>query len=96
VAASSQVQCTLESDLRHVPLTAFKKKNRHWYNRGKVYYRASYSVHVVIGPADLRFELWMDGIRYSEGVPIRVEWGPVVRDDSETRDRGGVRLNGAG
>ncbi|KAI9763868.1 MAG: hypothetical protein M1840_009052 [Geoglossum simile] len=92
--SSSQLHCTLESDLTHIPLSTFKKKNRHWYNKGNAYYRASYSMHVVIGSADLRFELWMDGTRHSEGVPIRVQWDPVVKENTqEAMNRDGVRLN---
>ncbi|KAH0545359.1 hypothetical protein FGG08_000500 [Glutinoglossum americanum] len=83
--------CVLESDLTHLPLTCFKKKNRHWYNRGKVYHRANYSVRVVIGSADIRFELWMDRVKYSKDRPIKVEWGPAEKGEVEVGGNEGVR-----
>ncbi|KAI9771495.1 MAG: hypothetical protein M1840_002115 [Geoglossum simile] len=91
--SNAKVCCTLESDLTHLPLANFKKKNHHFYSRGNPYFRASYSVRVIIGPADLRFELWMGGTKYSKDRPIAVEWEPVVANGGATRTerRDGVR-----
>ena len=34
-----------------------KLKNRHWYNRGRKYWRFRFNVKAVIGAADLKFVL---------------------------------------
>ncbi|KAF2489449.1 hypothetical protein BU16DRAFT_472014 [Lophium mytilinum] len=45
------------SDFSTVELAKFKLKNRHFWNRGQKYHRVDYVVKVVLGPADIRFEL---------------------------------------
>tara|TARA_R110002003_G_scaffold145_18_gene13476 strand:- start:707 stop:1084 length:378 start_codon:yes stop_codon:yes gene_type:complete len=57
----------------------------------KHYFRIEYSVRVLIGPADIKFELWFDEKKLSRDQAIRVEWtptaapkmipGPVVKAD---------------
>ncbi|KAE9379840.1 hypothetical protein N431DRAFT_552160 [Stipitochalara longipes BDJ] len=66
--------CDISSDLSSVPLSMFKLKNRHWWNTRAKYHRIEYVIKVVLGPADLRFELWHDGKKLSNDNPIRVEW----------------------
>jgi len=45
-------------------------------------------VKVVIGPADLSFQLWFDGEKISKDNPVKVEWqattapSPAVDDDA--------------
>ena len=34
-----------------------KLKNRHWYQRGEKYLRAKFNVKVILGAADLKFQL---------------------------------------
>jgi hypothetical protein len=43
----------------------------------KHYLRIEYSVRVLIGPADIRFELWFDDQKLSRDESIRVEWMPA-------------------
>lgn len=43
----------------------------------KHYFRIEYSVRVLIGPADIRFELWFDDQKLSRDQSIRVEWTPT-------------------
>ncbi|KAH1328325.1 hypothetical protein KXV69_007370 [Aspergillus fumigatus] len=53
-----------------------KLKNRHWYNRKPVFWKGTFSVKVVVGPADLAFQLWSKDqrIRSSSHPPIAVKW----------------------
>jgi hypothetical protein len=77
------------SDLTKVPETQFKlvgllanrrtmltrtQKNRHWWNSGKKYRRCEYDVKVIIGPADIIFELWFQQEKLSKDTPMPVEW----------------------
>jgi hypothetical protein len=54
-----------------------KLKNRHWYNLKPIYWRATFDVRVVVGAADLKFQLWNKDNRQimsKEHEPIRVKW----------------------
>lgn len=43
--------------------------------KGKKYYVCSFEVHAIVAPADLRFELWFGGHKFSGNhEPIRVTW----------------------
>lgn len=50
----------------------------------KHYLRIEYSVRVLIGPADIRFELWFDDQKLSRDQSIRVEWIPTKAPLMET------------
>lgn len=43
----------------------------------KHYFRIEYSVRVLIGPADIRFELWFDDQKLSRDQSIKVDWTPI-------------------
>ena len=49
--------CEVESDLSGIDDSRFKEKNKRFWKPGKTYYEVSYQVQVIIGPADLHFEL---------------------------------------
>jgi len=66
--------CKIESDFSSLPLSLFKLKNRHWWNSGPKYHRINYVVKVNVGPADVSFELWHDGVKLSKDNSIKVEW----------------------
>ena len=53
----AQILCEVRSDLSAADERQFKRKNRHFWNTGKPYFRIDYQVKVLIGPADIRFEL---------------------------------------
>lgn len=53
----AQILCEVQSDLTSADERQFKKKNRHFWNTGKPYLKVDYQVKVIIGPADIRFEL---------------------------------------
>jgi len=56
-----------------------KLKNRHWYNRKPAFWRTVFDVKVVVGPADLSFQLWSRDkrIRATNHEPISVKWMPA-------------------
>ncbi|KAJ5117162.1 hypothetical protein N7448_004107 [Penicillium atrosanguineum] len=55
-----------------------KLKNRHWYSRKPTFWRTTFDVKVVVGPADLSFQLWSKDrrIRSNKHEPIAVKWMP--------------------
>lgn len=57
-----------------------KLKNGRWYSTRPQYWRATFEIRVVVGAADLTFQLWSKGqrIRSSQTEPIKVQWMPVV------------------
>lgn len=57
VGPGVKVLCEVKSDLSTVDETKFKMKNRHWWQFKEKYMRVDYSVKVVVGPADLQFQL---------------------------------------
>ncbi|KAK2801616.1 hypothetical protein FQN50_007677 [Emmonsiellopsis sp. PD_5] len=71
-----------------------KLKNNRWYHRSRPpYYMIKLQVRVVVGAADLRFELWDKHgrrVRSSGNEPIAVKWDPVSAvqnpDDSNKED----------
>jgi hypothetical protein len=54
----------------------FVEKNKNFWSMKKHYFRIEYSVRVLIGPADIRFELWFDGQKLSRDQSIMVQWTP--------------------
>jgi hypothetical protein len=57
-----------------VKLSQFIEKNKSWYRPGKHFYEAHYKIKVVVGPADMKFELWFDGQNYTTDNSIKVVW----------------------
>jgi hypothetical protein len=49
--------CEVESDLTSVDESSLKEKNKGFWRRGERYLELAYQVKVIVGPADLRFEL---------------------------------------
>ncbi|KAF2403093.1 hypothetical protein EJ06DRAFT_472162 [Trichodelitschia bisporula] len=52
-----QILCEIVSDLSGANEAKFVKKYRHWWRSSVKYYRVDYQIKVVVGPADLCFEL---------------------------------------
>jgi len=48
--------CDVESLLQGKGVE-MKRKNRHWYNRGDHYVRARFNIKVILGAADIKFQL---------------------------------------
>jgi hypothetical protein len=60
-----------------------KLKNKHWYSMRPRYWRATFDVRVVVGAADLTFQLWSrdQRIRSSSHEPIKVQWMPSAGEE---------------
>lgn len=80
----AKLLCDVESVLNDVEM---KLKNRHWYNRGDRYLQANFDVKVILGAADLKFQLWSKGGRICsrDHDTIDVKWDPP-RDISNARE----------
>ncbi|TLD35794.1 hypothetical protein E2P81_ATG02097 [Venturia nashicola] len=77
-----KILCEVKSDLSTVDETKFKVKNRHWWNFKEKYMRVDYLIKVVVGPADLQFQLWFDGQMLKLGDPIQVKWEETSAPES--------------
>jgi hypothetical protein len=52
-----------------------KRKERRLFFKGKKYYLCAFEVKAIIGPADLKFELWFGGKRFSGNyAPVEITW----------------------
>lgn len=82
----SRAVCAVESVLSHRDM---KKKNRHWYNLGPPYYRAEFDMRVIIGAADLKFEMvGIDGVVSKPHDEVAVQWANAteVRPQEEVEE----------
>ncbi|KAL3442444.1 hypothetical protein BJX65DRAFT_286814 [Aspergillus insuetus] len=71
--------CSLDISTDHVDR---KLKNRRWYKMRPQYWRATFDVRVVVGAADLTFQLWSKDERIQTShEPIKVQWMPAVAVD---------------
>ncbi|KAL9614056.1 MAG: hypothetical protein Q9167_001410, partial [Letrouitia subvulpina] len=88
----TSVLCEIHSDLSSADEAKFKEKNRHFWHRRKHYYQVDYEIRVLIGPADIRFELWFNGQKLSKDQPIKVDWValPSAAQTDKKPDEGGV------
>lgn len=72
------------SDIKEEQFRKVKKKQ---FLKSKTnYYKAEYAIRVVIGPADIRFELEFQGKNYSNGERIDVEWMNTPMEDEKIND----------
>ncbi|RJE19671.1 hypothetical protein PHISCL_07991 [Aspergillus sclerotialis] len=71
----TQLVCSLDISTDNVDK---KLKNRHWYSTKRAFWRTTFDVKVVVGPADLAFQLWSRDKRIRSGnhEPIAVKWMP--------------------
>jgi hypothetical protein len=71
----AKVLCGVESVLKDVEM---KCKNRHWYNSGERYLRANFDVKVILGAADLKFQIWSKNgqVCSRDHDAIEVKWDP--------------------
>ena len=67
--------CDVESVLEGKGVE-MKRKNRHWYNRGEQYVRARFNIKVILGAADIRFQLESKDrkVLSNKHDPIEVRW----------------------
>lgn len=67
--------CTIRSDLSGVSDGELdpKTKSKGLFTRSKRWFNCSYEVRAIVGPADLTFELWYKGKKFSQNhSPIKV------------------------
>ncbi|KAF2125577.1 hypothetical protein P153DRAFT_400379 [Dothidotthia symphoricarpi CBS 119687] len=74
---STRILCEISSDLSTADERRFVEKNKHFWSLKKHYFRIEYAIRVLIGPADIRFELWFNDQKLSRDQSIRVDWAPV-------------------
>lgn len=53
----AKILCKLDYDFSEADETKFKMKNSRWWNRKETYMRVDYEVKILIGAADITFEL---------------------------------------
>ncbi|KAF2025512.1 hypothetical protein EK21DRAFT_76264 [Setomelanomma holmii] len=73
----TRILCEISSDLSAADEKKFIEKNKNFWSMKKHYFKIEYSVRVLIGPADIRFELWFDDQKLSRDQSIKVDWTPV-------------------
>ncbi|PSN75303.1 hypothetical protein BS50DRAFT_567996 [Corynespora cassiicola Philippines] len=78
MTADTRILCEISSDLSAADEKKFTEKNKRFWSLGKHYFRVEYQVKVLIGPADIRFELWFDNQKLSRDRSIKVEWVPAA------------------
>ncbi|KAI9771515.1 MAG: hypothetical protein M1840_002135 [Geoglossum simile] len=66
----------VEADLSEIPRRKWEKVHRRLFGfgRGQSHYRVSFEIRAVVGPTNLRFELWCDGANYTNEHNINLEW----------------------
>ncbi|KAK6853859.1 hsp70 family chaperone [Apiospora arundinis] len=75
---SATLLCTVRSNLTNVAdneLIMNRKARRLFFIKGRKYYVCNFDVRAIVAPADLRFELWVGGRKFSGNhEPIKVTW----------------------
>ncbi|KAI0481270.1 hypothetical protein GGR56DRAFT_688865 [Xylariaceae sp. FL0804] len=69
--------CAVKSDLTGVQNSEMemKRKSKRLIFRGKKFYLCTFEVRAVVAPAEIRFELWFAGQRFSGNhEPIKITW----------------------
>ena len=76
-SADARYVCRLTVDLTSLgldELEAKKRPNKHLLHlKSQRFYRADFETRILVGPADLKFEIWFKGKRYGEN-NISVKW----------------------
>lgn len=80
----AKVLCGIESVLKDKGVD-MKVKNRHFYNRGERFLRVRFDVRVILGAADLRFQIQSkNGVVLStDHDAIQVKWDPPRQSSKE-------------
>jgi hypothetical protein len=90
--ADCHVLCNITSNLSSLTLNDFDlvKEHKSWFKRitpRDKYRTAEHQIKVVIGPADIQFELWYDGSQYNKPNSIRVDWEDGATVSAPNLDR---------
>lgn len=80
----AKVLCGVESMLKDKGVD-MKLKNRHWYNKGEKYLRVRFDIRVILGAADLKFQLQSKNkvVLNNDYDAIQVRWDPPQRSPKE-------------
>lgn len=80
----AKVLCGIESVLKDKGVD-MKMKNRHFYNKGERFLRVRFDVRVILGAADLRFQIQSkNGVVLStDHDAIQVKWDPPRHSPKE-------------
>ncbi|KAL9137562.1 MAG: hypothetical protein Q9175_001216 [Cornicularia normoerica] len=83
----AKVLCGVESVLKDKGVD-MKLKNRHWYNKGEKYLRVRFDIRVILGAADLKFQLQSKNnvVLNHDYDAIQVRWDPPQRSPKEDGD----------
>lgn len=76
-SADVEPVCTILSDLSKIDLNKMESKkvsSKILKFKRERYYEGDYDVKVIIGATDLKFELWLQGVKCMGGNEIGVEW----------------------
>lgn len=77
--------CDVKSHLAMVDISKFEAKKAPSKISGfksQPYHRANFEIKTILGPADIRFEPWFQGIQYMDKKSIAVEWEKASRKSS--------------
>ena len=80
----AKILCGVASDLKGKGVE-MKLKNHHWYNKGGRYLRVRFDIRVILGAADLKFQLQSkDKVVLNDDYDaIQVRWDPPQRSPME-------------
>ena len=83
----AKVICGIESVLKDKGVD-MKMKNRHFFNRGEKFLRIRFDVKVILGAADIRFQLRSKNgvVLSSDHDAIQVKWDPPPRVSNAERE----------
>lgn len=83
----AKIICGVESVLKDKGVD-MKLKNRHWYQSGEKYLRVRFNIRVILGAADLKFQLQSKNnvVLNNEHDAIQVRWDPPQRRPKEEED----------
>ena len=89
------VVCGVESNLRN-KIVDMKLKNGHWYSVGQPYVRVKFCVRVILGAADLKFQLQSNDhkVLSHDHDAIQVTWEAPEQSSSENCDKIGIMYKG--
>ncbi len=77
-AAGVRRLCVIKSNLSGIQngeLTIRPKDKKMFFLKGKKFYLCTFDVKVIIAPADIRFELWFRGKKFSKNhEPVQIDW----------------------
>ena len=83
----AKIICGIESVLKDKGVD-MKMKNRHFFNRGERFLRARFDVKVILGAADIKFQLQSKNgvVLNSDHDAIKVRWEPPRRVPKAERE----------